>query len=690
MLAAILIVMGCESSISPRDATGNTPIQRITINIKESGLVVGQEVQLRVVGPTTSAVWQSDNPMVVAVSSDGLVSAEAPGKARVIVRAATGTDTAFITVRPVIASIEFTMDSVDLSIGETAHIPFRALDREGNPVDMVGSFQIRWNSDSPSVTAVDTAGLISALDLGTSRVALEVDGVSAAATVRVVPSHVASIALSVPTQFGLSVGAVYELKASPKDGAGNELPNRPITWSSSDGTVAAVSSSGKVTALAAGSAVVSASTDGQQASTTVVVTQAAATTVTVALNATNLAPGQTTQATAVVRDAAGNQLAGTMVAWSSLNPSTATVSPSGLVTAIATGPATIRASFETKVGDAGLTVTAPVSATTSSVVVTVDSSTIAPGHTAQGRVVARDAQNNVLTGRTASWSSKNMAIATVDRTTGIVTAVSAGTVVIQAAVDGVMGQASINVNVPIIITAPTPTSGTLFSHDFEDGTLGGYYNPWGTGIDVVDDPTGGGRGKVARIRYYADGVTQYDDNRALFPKTAFALGLGDSLWFRGDFYLPSTLNDDPSASMRKLVKWGFLHDGSHFPEQYEMTLTLAGAEVQVTNTVVGPSNLAPDYTYTGFDISKGQWHRLEIQLKLNTSFAAQDGILRLWVDGKQIYNRTNMRWTDPLWTEDPNTYNWQGWGVSDQMQAKVAYDEYRYWDNVIYSKSRVP
>src|ERR1043166_2509742 len=212
MLAAILIVMGCESSISPRDATGNTPIQRITINIKESGLVVGQEVQLRVVGPTTSAVWQSDNPMVVAVSSDGLVSAEAPGKARVIVRAATGTDTAFITVRPVIASIEFTMDSVDLSIGETAHIPFRALDREGNPVDMVGSFQIRWNSDSPSVTAVDTAGLISALDLGTSRVALEVDGVSAAVTVRVVPSHVASIALSVPTQFGLSVGAVYEVK----------------------------------------------------------------------------------------------------------------------------------------------------------------------------------------------------------------------------------------------------------------------------------------------------------------------------------------------------------------------------------------------------------------------------------------------------------------------------------------------
>jgi hypothetical protein len=358
------------------------------------------------------------------------------------------------------------------------------------------------------------------------------------------------------------------------------------------------------------------------------------------------------------------------------------------VTAVAAGSATIRAAVETKTGDASVAVAAPLS-TTASVAVSLDSVTLAPGHTSQGKAVPKDAQGNVLTGKTVTWVSQNAAIATVS-STGVVTGVSAGSVGIQGLVDGVGGQASLNVTVPSIITAPAPTSGILVSHDFEDGTLGGYYNPWGTGIDVVADPTGGGHGKVARVHYAADGVTQYDDNKAVFPTSGFVIPLGDSLWFRGDFYLPATVNDDPSVSMRKIVKWGYLHDQWHFPEQSEMTLTLAGAQVQVTNTVVGPSNLAPDYTYTGVNAAKGQWHRLEIQLRMNTTFAAQNGVLRIWLDGQLIYDRSNMRWTDPLWTEDPSTFNWPGFGVGDQMQARVAFDEYRYWDNVIYSKSRTP
>jgi hypothetical protein len=105
---------------------------------------------------------------------------------------------------------------------------------------------------------------------------------------------------------------------------------------------------------------------------------------------------------------------------------------------------------------------------------------------------------------------------------------------------------------------------------------------------------------------------------------------------------------------------------------------------------VGPSNLPLDYTYTGFNVTKGVWHRLEVQLQLNSTFAAQNGILRIWIDRALVYDRTNMRWTDPAWTEDPSTYRWETWGVGYQAQMHIAYDEYRYWDNVAFAKTRLP
>jgi Big-like domain-containing protein len=75
-------------------------------------------------------------------------------------------------------------------------------------------------------------------------------------------------------------------------------------------------------------------------------------------NAT-LSVGATQQLTAVTKDSAGSTLTGRVVTWSSSNPTAATVSGSGLVTAIAAGPATITATSEGKNGTSAITVQAP-------------------------------------------------------------------------------------------------------------------------------------------------------------------------------------------------------------------------------------------------------------------------------------------------------------------------------------------
>jgi uncharacterized protein YjdB len=83
----------------------------------------------------------------------------------------------------------------------------------------------------------------------------------------------------------------------------------------------------------------------------------------------------------------------------------ATVSGTGLVTAVAPGTATITATIEGVAGTATVTVPAPP-ATTVSVSVTPATASLAVGGTQQLAAVARDAADAERPGRTFAWTSK--------------------------------------------------------------------------------------------------------------------------------------------------------------------------------------------------------------------------------------------------------------------------------------------
>ncbi|HEY8813644.1 MAG TPA: Ig-like domain-containing protein [Candidatus Dormibacteraeota bacterium] len=73
----------------------------------------------------------------------------------------------------------------------------------------------------------------------------------------------------------------------------------------------------------------------------------------------SLQVGETVQLSAVTRDANNNVLTGRAVSWTSSNTGVATVSASGLVSALAAGPAQITAISENQSGSATVTVSAP-------------------------------------------------------------------------------------------------------------------------------------------------------------------------------------------------------------------------------------------------------------------------------------------------------------------------------------------
>src|SRR5207249_6025393 len=141
---------------------------------------------------------------------------------------------------------------------------------------------------------------------------------------------------------------------------------------------------------------------GKSGTSAITVTVVPVASVTVAPTSKTLRIGTTAQLAATTKDSAGNVLTGRSIAWSSSAPAVATVSASGLVTAVAVGSATITATSEGKSGTSAITVTVvPVA----SVTVAPTSKTLRIGTTAQLAATTKDSAGNVLTGRSIAWSS---------------------------------------------------------------------------------------------------------------------------------------------------------------------------------------------------------------------------------------------------------------------------------------------
>lgn len=185
-----------------------------------------------------------------------------------------------------------------------------------------------------------------------------------------------------------------------------------------------------------------------------------------------LAIGGNQALTASVRDASNAVLTDRTVTWQSSNEAVATVSGSGVVTAISSGgPITITATSEGKSGTAQITVSAPLPAPVNSVVLSGGAASIAIGSTTTFTATLRDAGNAVLTGRAVVWGTSNALVATVSQA-GVVTGVTAGgPVTITATSEGKSGTAQVTITPPpVALTTDTFGAESFHSCQLFQGT----------------------------------------------------------------------------------------------------------------------------------------------------------------------------------------------------------------------------
>ena len=441
------------------------PVASVSVAITESTIVAGTTTQATATlhdaraGVLTGRIvtWSSDNTNVATVSGTGIVTAVGPGTANITAASEGKIGSASVTVTPVrVASVSVSLALTTVEAGQATQATATTLDASNNPLT---GRSIIWSSGAPSVATVDPAtGLVTSSAPGTATITATSEGKSGSATLTVTPVPVASVGVT-PSSAGLVAGETLQLAAESRDAHGSVLSGRAVSWSSSDVAVATVSSTGLVTAIASGTVTISATSEGRIGTSSLTITPVPVSAVSVGLGATSLFGGQTTQATATTLDGSGGVLSGRVVTWSSSNTAVATVSASGLVTAVVAGTAEITATSEGKSGSATLTVT-PIPVAT--VAVTLTPSTITAVETAQASAITRDGSGSLLPGRAVAWSSDNTGVATVDPASGLVTAVSAGTATITGRSEGKSGTAVITVTaVPIASISVSLTASSI-------------------------------------------------------------------------------------------------------------------------------------------------------------------------------------------------------------------------------------
>jgi uncharacterized protein YjdB len=246
----------------------------------------------------------------------------------------------------------------------------------------------------------------------------------------------------------LTVGQNQQMKA---DGTYSNNTTQDLTgvatWSSSDNSVCTVAAGGLVTAKSGGACSVTATLGAVKGSFSLSIAPGLVS-IAVSPGTPSIAPGTTQQFTAVgtYSDSSTQNLTST-VAWTSSDPTVATVSgtspTAGYAKAVASGTATITATLGAVSGTATLTVT---SVTAVSIVVAPTNVTLPLGLSQQftANATFSDGTNQDVTD-TAIWKSSTGSVASIT-ISGLATAKNVGSTNISATFGAVSNSTSLTVN----------------------------------------------------------------------------------------------------------------------------------------------------------------------------------------------------------------------------------------------------
>ncbi len=409
---------------------------------------------------STGGAWSSSNNAVASINASGTAFGVSTGTVNISYTLTNGcgstSSTASLTVTTV-PSVAAITGTLAICTGSTSTL---------SDVTSGGT----WTSGTPSVASIDGSGVVYGLTAGSSIITYAVTNGcgttnrTATVTVTAPPSTPASI--SGATQ--VCVGSSTSL--SDATGGG--------TWSTSNAAIASVNATGNVTGVAVGSATITYTSTNFCGSA--FVTQPMTVLIAPAVAAISGANSVCVGASITLTDVT------TGGSWTTTNASIASVDGSGNVYGVSVGSANISYSVTNicGTGSRGKTIT----------VGTIPAVPPAIGGPAATCVGVPTTETNATGG--GAWSTSNAAIASINAGTGVVAALTGGTVTFTYTVTNTCGSNFITraftVNTTPVLGAISGTSPmcTGTNTTFTDTTAGGAWSTSNPAIASVNAATG--------------------------------------------------------------------------------------------------------------------------------------------------------------------------------------------------------
>ena len=261
-------------SISTSVPTLNlTPDQVTTFTV-----TVRNETRNQAVSPV-GVFAMSDAPTIARVEATARpdsfrVTAVDGGTTRIIVGytgAPTGArDTIVVTnaARPV-ATVSLRPDSTGVFVGATTTLTAALLDAAG---DTIRQRTATFSSVDTTLATVSATGVVTGVRVGRARIVATRENRADTSTVTVTLRPVSTVTVT-PADTTVRVGNSVQLTATLRAANNSVLTGRPISWASSDTTIARVNGSGLVTGVAASSqfVTITATSEGRSGAARVIV-----------------------------------------------------------------------------------------------------------------------------------------------------------------------------------------------------------------------------------------------------------------------------------------------------------------------------------------------------------------------------------------------------------------------------------
>ena len=315
------------------------------------------------------------------------------------------------------AEVRLSRSSLALSVGEAYTLKSTVLPNDAK------NKTCKWYTSRSSVAAVSSTGRVTARAVGTAVItAKTVNGKKATCKVTVSPAPT-GVKIS-PTALILGKGESYTLKGTVLP---NEAKNKTCKWYTSRSSVAAVSSTGKVTAKAVGTAVITAKTVNGKKATCKVTVKTMPTSVKTSPTALTLGKGESY--TIKENTNSGSYANAANLKWTSTNTRVVTVKKGSgnkaALKAVGTGTASVRVTLYN-----GRTATCRVTIKKAPVSVKISPSSLTLNVGESYTIKENTNSGSYANAANLKWTSTNTRVVTVKKGSGnkaVLKAVSEGT-----------------------------------------------------------------------------------------------------------------------------------------------------------------------------------------------------------------------------------------------------------------------